>query len=269
MAKLTSEEMWERMLTGDFPRLQRMRRIWGALPSPPRCKLCNAPFRGPGGVLMRAIAYGPSPLNRRLCKWCIRAAHKHPGGAEIEISVLFADVRGSTAIAERMLPEEFSRLMARFYGAAAGAIDESDGIVDKFVGDSAVALFIPGFAGNAHAAAAIAAARNLLEQTGNDGPEPWIPVGAGVHTGKSFVGTVGEGDARDFTALGDTVNAAARLTGLAGAGEILISDDAAIASGLLTIGLERRTLELRGREQGIEAWVCKGSDLSPRRIAAD
>ncbi len=179
MAKLTPEEMWERMLTGAFPRLQRMRRIWGALPSPPRCKLCSAPFRGPGGVLTRAIAYGPSPLNRRLCKWCIRAVHKHPGGAEVEISVLFVDVRGSTAIAERMLPEELLRWMARFYWAAAGVNDEWDGIVDKFVGDGAVALFIPGFAGSDQAADAIAAARGLLEQTGNGGPEPWIPVGGG------------------------------------------------------------------------------------------
>jgi adenylate cyclase len=256
MAKLTVEEMWEQMLTGSYPRLHGMRKMWGALPAPPRCKLCNAPFRGPGGVLMRAIAYGPSPLNRRLCKWCIRAIHKHPGGAEIEISVLFADVRGSTALAERMPPEEFSHLLARFYGAAAGVIDERDGIVDKFVGDSAVALFIPGFAGGDHAADAIAAARGLLEQTGNNGSKPWIPVGAGVHTGKSFVGAVGEGDARDFTALGDTVNTAARLTDLAGAGEILISADAAKASGLETAGLERRTLELRGREQRIDAWVA-------------
>jgi adenylate cyclase len=256
VAKLTLEEMWKRMLTGDLPRLQRMRRIWGALPSPPRCKLCNAPFAGPGGVLMRAIAYGPSPLNRRLCKWCIRAVHKSPGGAEIEISVLFVDVRGSTAIAERMLPEEFSRLMARFYGAAAGVIDERDGIVDKFLGDGAVALFIPGFAGSDHAADAIAAARGLLEQTGNDGPEPWIPVGVGVHTGRSFVGTVGEGDARDFTALGDAVNTAARLTGLAQAGEVLISAEAASAAGFETTGLERRTLELRGREQSVDAWVA-------------
>jgi len=155
MTKLTTEEMWEQMLTGSYPRLHGMRKMWGALPSPPRCKLCNAPFRGPGGVLMRAIAYGPSPLNRRLCKWCLRAIHKNPGGAEVEISVLFADVRGSTAIAEHMLPEEFSRLISRFYGAAAEVIDERDGIVDKFVGDSAVALFIPGFAGSDHAAAAI------------------------------------------------------------------------------------------------------------------
>jgi adenylate cyclase len=205
---------------------------------------------------MRAIGYGPSRLNPRLCKWCIRAIHKQPGGAEIEISVLFADVRGSTAIAERMPPEEFSRLMARFYGAAAGVIDECDGIVDKFVGDAAVALFIPGFAGSDHAADAIAAARGLLEQTGNNGSEPWISIGAGVHTGKSFVGAVGEGDVRDFTALGDTVNMAARLTGLAGAGEILISAEAADAGGLETAGLERRALELRGREQSVDAWVA-------------
>src|SRR5215211_8464156 len=259
MAKPPVEEMWRRMLTGDYPRLDRMRRMWGALPSPPRCKLCNAPFRGPGGALMRLVAYGPSPLNRRLCKWCIRAVHKHPGGAEIELSVLFADIRGSTGIAERMPAEEFSRLLARFYGAAAEVIDEHDGIVDKFVGDGAVALFIPGFAGSDHAADAIAAARGLLERTGNDGPEPWIPVGAGVHTGQSFVGTVGEGDARDFTALGDTVNITARITALAGTGEILISAEAATAGALETTGLERRTLELRGKHQTVDAWVVNGS----------
>jgi adenylate cyclase len=253
MAKPSVDEMWRQMLTGDYPRLHGMRKIWGALPSPPRCKLCNAPFRGPGGLLMRAIAYGPSPLNRRLCKWCIRAVSKHPGGAEVEISVLFADVRGSTGIAEGMAPEEFSRLLARFYGAAAEVVDEHDGIVDKFVGDAALALFIPGFAGDDHAADAIAAARRLVEQTGG-----WIPVGAGVHTGRSFVGSVGEGDIRDFTALGDTVNAASRLTGLAGAGEILISAEAAAAGGLDTAELERRTLELRGRDQPLDAWVATG-----------
>jgi adenylate cyclase len=255
VAKPTVEEMWRQMLTGDYPRLHSMRRMWGALPSAPRCKLCNAPFRGPGGVVMRMIGYGPSKLNRRLCKWCLRAVDKHPGGAEVEISVLFADVRGSTGLAERMPPEEFSRLLARFYGAAAEAVDERDGIVDKFVGDAAVALFIPGFAGPRHAAAAIAAARDLLEQTGNDGPDPWVPIGVGVHTGTSFVGSVGEGDARDFTALGDTVNAAARLSALAGAGEVLISANAARAAELDTAELEQRTLDLRGRDEPLDAWV--------------
>jgi adenylate cyclase len=257
MAAQTPEEVWERILTGNDRRLQRIRLILGALPSPPRCKLCNAPFRGPGGVLMRAVGRGQSPLNRRLCKYCLSAAEKLPGGAEVELSVLFADVRGSTAMAERIVPQEFSRLMARFYGAVASVIDERHGLVDKFLGDGTVALFIPGFGGSDHAGDAIAAARAIFAQTGNDGPKAWIPLGAGVHTGKAFVGSIGEGDARDFTALGDTPNTAARLTSLAGAGEILISAEAALAANLETTGLERRTLELRGREKKVDAWVAK------------
>jgi adenylate cyclase len=263
MAKTTAEEMWRQMLTGDYPGLQRMRRMWGALPSDPRCKLCNAPFRGPGGVLMRVLAFGPSPLNRRLCRWCIRSIHKHPGGAEIELSVLFVDVRGSTTIAAEMALGAYSKLLARFYGAAAEVIDDHDGIVDKFVGDGALALFIPGFAGSEHAAAAIGAARDLMERTGNDGTDPWLAIGAGIHTGPSFVGSVGEGDARDFTALGDTVNVASRLTGLAGPGEILVSAEAAKAGNLDTAGLERRTLEIRGREQGLDVWVAGARVGSP------
>jgi adenylate cyclase len=255
MAKQTIDEMWKQMLTGSYPRLHRMRKMWGALPSPPRCKLCNAPFRGPGGAMMRVIGYGQSPLNRRLCKWCTKAVHKHPGGAEVDLSVMFADVRGSTGIAERMDPEEFSRLMSRFYGTAAEVIDEHDGIVDKFVGDSAVALFLPGFAGEDHPADAIASARDLLEKIGSGGSE--LPLGIGVHTGRSFVGAVGEGDARDFTALGDTVNTAARLSALAGPGELLISCEAGDAAGIETGGLERRTLEIRGRDQPVDVWVTR------------
>jgi adenylate cyclase len=231
-----------------------MRRISRAIPSDPRCKLCDNPFGRPGS-LMRFVGFGPSRLNRRICSACIHALEKRPGGAEVELSLLFADVRGSTALAEQASAEEFSRLMARFYGAAATAVDRRNGIVDKFVGDQVVALFIPGFAGADHAADAIAAARELLANTGHGDGEPWIPVGAGVHTGVAFVGTVGEGDAVDFTALGDSVNTAARLASSAGSGEILGSSAAAAASQLDTADLEARTLNLRGRAESVEAWV--------------
>lgn len=83
-----------------------------------------------------------------------------------------------------------------------------------------------------------------------------------------FVGAVGEGDAKDFTALGDTVNTGSRLTSLAAAGEFLISAETAETGGLETAGLERRTLELRGRKQTIDAWVCKGSEVSLGAAAA-
>ena len=128
---------------------------------------------------------------------------------------MFADIRGSTGLAEQLPPSEFGQLLTRFWGTAARVVDRWDGIVDKFVGDEAVALFIPGFAGEDHAARAVKAARELLIETGHGEGEAWVPVGIGVHTGLSYVGYIGEGDALDFTALGDTVNTAARLTSMA------------------------------------------------------
>lgn len=253
--KQSPEETWRAVLTGEIAGVQRLQRIFRRIPSDPRCKLCYAPFGKPGNLLIRLLGGKPSPLNRRLCTLCIKSAHKHPGGAEVEISALFADVRGSTRLAEQSAPGEFGQLLARFYGTAARVVDRWDGIVDKFVGDEAVALFIPGFAGQDHAARAVAAAQDLLEATGHADASPWLPLGVGVHSGVSYVGFVGEDDALDFTAVGDTVNTAARLSGAAGAGEVLVSDEAAAAGGLDTDGLEHRELELRGREQTVGAWV--------------
>ena len=256
--KQSHGEKWRDVLTGETrghicwaPWMRRMSR---AIPSDPRCKLCDGPF-GPPGNLMRFLGFGPSQINRRICRHCIGALEKNPGGAEVEISLLFADVRGSTALAERMSAEEFSQLMARFYGAAAKVVDSRNGIVDKFVGDQIVALFIPGFAGADHASDAIASAHELLAKTGHSDVAPWIPVGAGVHTGVAYVGTIGEGDALDFTALGDSVNTAARIASSAGVGEILVSASTVSAAEFDTTGLEQRALTLRGRNEIVEAWV--------------
>jgi adenylate cyclase len=252
-------ERWRQMLLGELPGLRRWKRVMGALPATPRCKLCLAPFGRPGSVLLRLIGNKPSPLNRRICTACIKHLHKGPGGAEIDVTALFVDVRGSTGIAEQTSPGDFGQLLARFYGTAARVVDRWDGIVDKFVGDEAVALFIPGFAGSDHPAKAIAAARDLMREMGHSTDDPWIPLGAGIHTGTSFVGTVGEGDAIDFTAVGDTVNTAARLMSTADFGEIVISAATAAAAGIDTAGLERRTFEVRGRQQPVEAWVDSSS----------
>jgi adenylate cyclase len=251
-----NEQHWRSALMGDIRGLNWTRAIMGHIPSEPRCKLCAAPFGKPGNLVVRWLGFGASELNRRLCRGCLRHALKIPGGAEIDLSFLFADVRGSTTLAERTSSQEFSKLMARFYGAAAKVVDDRDGIVDKFVGDEVVALFIPGFAGDGHAAAALDAAKELMHETGNDGGEPWIPIGAAVHTGRAFVGVVGEGDAHDFTALGDPVNTTARLASEAAGGEILVTTAAAEAARLDTGGLESRTLEVRGRDERVTAWVA-------------
>ncbi len=261
--KKTPDELWRDILTGQVPGLQRRRRFMLHIPSAPRCKLCAAPFGRPGQTFLKFLGFGPSPLNRRLCNGCIRTVQKNPGGAEVDVSVLFADVRGSTALAERIPPHEFSSLMARFYGTAAEVVDSYDGIVDKFVGDEVMALFIPGFTGEEYAARSVAAGRQLLEATGNAGGDPWITLGGGVHTGVAYVGTVGEGDARDFTALGDPVNIAARLVSIAGAGELLVSSAAAETAGLDTAALERRALDLRGHTEKVDAWVATGAQPPP------
>jgi adenylate cyclase len=273
-AKKPDSEKWRAVLMGEARGHicwnPAMRRAMRAIPSGPRCKLCDTPFGRPGAI-MRFVGFGPSRLNRRICSGCMHALQKRPGGAEVEASLLFADVRGSTGIAQRVGAAEFSRLMARFYGAAAQAVDDRNGIVDKFVGDEVVAFFVTGFAGHDHAAAAIGAARELMALTGHDHDEPWIPIGAAVHTGAAFVGTVGERDALDFTALGDPVNTTARLASIAGPGEILVSDAAAGAAGLDTDDLESRTLELRGRSEAVGAYVIAASpsrDLTSAKKSA-
>src|SRR5262249_55990662 len=154
-----------------------------------------------------------SNKNPNVCNHCEQFALKNPGGAEIELSMLFADVRGSTSLAEKMSPSEFSQLLNRFYRVANKVFVRTDAMIDKLVGDEVIGLYIPGLAGKDHARLAIQAAQELLHETGHSGSgEPWLPVGVGVHTGTAFVGAVGSADAfTDFTALGDNVNITARL----------------------------------------------------------
>src|SRR5215471_16055793 len=140
------------MLTGNAATVQRFRRVFHRVPSSPHCKLCLAPFGGVGGFLLRPV-FGPWEKNPQLCKNCIGyLSRMGVGGAEIPVSLLFADIRGSTGIGERLRPAAFSELLHEFYALAAAAIQAADGVVDKFVGDEAIGLFIPGYAGSDHAA---------------------------------------------------------------------------------------------------------------------
>jgi adenylate cyclase len=104
---------------------------------------------------------------------------------------------------------------------------------------------------------AIQAAQKLLQVTGHSGKDgPWIPVGIGVHLGTAFVGAVGSRNGLiEIIALGDAANVAARLAANAGPGELIVSDEALIASGLDTDEWERRTLSLKGRDESIDVWV--------------
>jgi adenylate cyclase len=238
---------WRSMLIGENPRLLSVRRLWRHVPSSPRCKVCASPFHGVGGAFARLFWHGPLRDNPLLCKACFGPLVRFPGGAEIEISVAFADVRGSTGLAERISAGRYRALLQDYYAVAAAAIDRNGGIVDKFLGDGVMALFIPVIAGENHAARAIEAGMAILAAVDRSGlGEKGLMVGVGVHSGEAFVGAIGSAEKIDFTALGDSVNVAARLGGLAGPGELLVSRAAWDRAGRGVPPAER-DVEIAGR----------------------
>jgi adenylate cyclase len=250
---VNNEALWREMLTGEGSVMATQRRRNRRLPGSPRCKTCLHPLGGPLAPVLRLVTRrARSTMNPNYCNLCEDFVRTHPGGAEIELSLLFADVRGSTTLAEAMAPAEFGRLMNRFYVSANRVLIDSDALVDKLVGDEVIGLYLP-VMGPEHAQKAIEAARDLLLATA-----PSLPVGAGVHTGTAYVGAVGsDGTVTDFTALGDAVNVTARLSGLAAVGEVLVSEDAHAASGLDLGDLEQRRLELKGRSAPIDVRVLR------------
>jgi adenylate cyclase len=213
---------------------------------------------------MRLIGKRRSNKNPHFCAACETFASTYQGSAEIELTMLFVDVRGSTSLAERMNATEFSRLMNRFYEEAINVLVHYDAFIDKLVGDEVTALFIPGFAGKDHARRAVEAGNKLLDVMGYGRADgAWIPIGVGIHTGVAWVGAISgaNGDFKDFTALGDNVNITARLASKAGAGEVLVSEDACNAAQIDFKDLEKLELELKGKSELVSVRVLRAKQF--------
>ena len=193
------------------------------LPADPRCRLCKAPYGGVGGRVMRRFGFAPSRKNPTLCNTCFEEAPM--GGVEMEIGVLFADVRGFTSLAEGMAPKGVAGLLNRFYASASEVLSRS-AIIDKLVGDEVMALYVPQlFRGEGWEDDMLRDAHDLLTAVGyGSAADPWLRVGVGLDVGRAYVGNVGSGEVKDFTALGDVVNTAARLQSSADAGQIVVSE---------------------------------------------
>lgn len=244
------EEAGRAMLLTLGPRQRRLRRMWRAMPSAPRCKSCNSPFGGPGGAVLKLLGKGPWPGNPKYCRFCFRELYRDRAGAEIECSLLFADIRGSTGMAEALGPRDFRAMVDRFYTTAAKVVVDHDGIVDKFVGDEVIGLYIPALT-DSHARQAVDSGLELLRATASGSDAAQVQVGIGVNTGVAYVGAVGTAEHVEFTALGDAVNVTARLASEAGPGELLVTESTAAAIGLTDAALERRQLAIRGRSAPI------------------
>jgi adenylate cyclase len=168
--------------------------------------------------------------------------------------VLFADVRGYTTLTEGLSPMEVTALMNRFYETASRALLGHEALLGQVEGDNVMALFVPGLAGTGYKVKAVQGGLSLLEAVGPRS-DLRLSIGVGVSSGEEFVGNVGGGGYKDFTALGDVTNTAARLTAKAESGELLIDGSTYDAVADLYPDAKRRDLELKGKQAPVATYL--------------
>jgi adenylate cyclase len=185
------------------------------------------------------------------------AAHDPHNGSEQEIAVLFADLRGFTSIAERKLPYDVVFLLNRYFETVGSAINRAGGVANQFTGDGVMALFGVDAGAEVGCRRALAAAVDMVrsvaalsEALGSELPAP-LRIGIGIHTGPAVVGRMGYAEGRYLTAVGDTVNTAARLEQLTKEYDcaLVISDAVAARAGEDLSGYPRHILTLRNRAE--------------------
>jgi len=209
------------------------------------------------GPVLALIGKSAWPANPKYCRWCFKSLYTSRAGAEVESTFFFADIRGSTALAESMPAREFRALVDRFYETATRILVDHEAIVDKYVGDEVIGIFVPALSGAEHARQAIEAGLELLDASRRGSDAHHAPIGIGVNTGVAYVGAVGTAEHVELTALGDPVNVAARLASAAAAGELLATDQAARASGMNLAGVEHRELDLKGKSTPTGVYVLR------------
>lgn len=269
-----NKELWHTIFAVGHPVLIGKQRAFRAQGRPPRCKLCLAPFGESTGFGGSPDQPGPSNRNPRYCSLCDVFIRENPGGAKIRLSMVFADVRDSTRLAEQLELEEYVRRMNHFYAEATTAFVETDGFMMDVVGDEVFALYPAGFSGMsenddegasenelvekrqrvAARKAADAARRLVVKGRGGAGA---FSFGIGVHTADVFIGTVrgAEEGICDVRVWGLEVIKAARLGSASAGGEALFSEAACLAAGLDSEMLERRELQLKGIRDAVRVRV--------------
>lgn len=153
------------------------------------------------------------------------------GGLKKDIAVLFVDIRGFTSLSESMDPEKIVRILNRYLSLVSEAVSKNQGTLDKFIGDAAMAVFNSPFNLKHYEYHAACAAWDIKESAVelNEMCEreygKKVNFGIGIHCGEAVIGNIGSELRMDYTAIGDTVNTAARLESSALAGQILISEE--------------------------------------------
>lgn len=197
------------------------------------------------------------------------------GGETRELTVLFADVRNFTGIAERLPADRVVRLLNRYFAAMAAAVQAEDGMVDKFLGDGLLAVFgaplpRPDHARRAcRAALAMRAALAALNRENTAEGLPAIEIGVGVNTGRMVIGNMGSEQRFDYTVVGDEVNVAARLVEASKSADcaVLVSEATLAAAGPGFCARELQPILLRGRSAPARVFALDGEASAPRAAA--
>jgi adenylate cyclase len=259
-------ELWHTVFANGHPVLAGKQKRYGMLPKEPRCKLCAAPFAGIGGWLLRRRGLHASERNPHYCNACDGFLDAFPGGAEVPMSMMMADIRGSVALSAQTSATDFARLVVAMRNDVARILEETDGFLLEFQGDSVFAVWPPGFVGPLHANLAIKAAElaTRLFSARSDGTP--LPIGIAVHTGPVFIGTVAVGSVmKGIGAFGLEVNILARLAAAAAPGEVLVSAATYSAAGLPLPSEGLRSEVLKGVETPVQAVSLRGRSAAPSK----
>jgi adenylate cyclase len=187
----------------------------------------------------------------------LTARPEHHHGQEMDIAVLFVDIRAFTNIAESKLPYDVVFLLNRYFEAMGRSIEEAGGLIDKYIGDAVMALFGVETDAQQGCYAALVAAKQmgvrlsaLNAAFANDLDEP-LRIGIGIHHGSAVVGEMGYGDVSSLTAVGDTVNTASRLEALTKdyTAQLVVSELVLTTAGVDIVEGERHEVMIRGRSE--------------------
>jgi adenylate cyclase len=244
-----------------------------SLPLSRICKGCwqqmrvPVPIRGIASVPLRAFGIRPSRMNPNTCTVCelmftrVMKARK----VTVDVSVLFADLRGYTTLSQSLSSDAVSSLLDAFYDECAAAIWEYDGLLNKTIGDSVMAIFNFPIRHDNHPERAVLAARQiqhrygarreslLTENVGLSGSD--LGVGVGIDVGDTSFGEFGRSH-RDLTAIGTVVNTASRAQGAANAGEILVTQAVHDRAGRDVVAGEGREYSLKGFEAPMKLYAA-------------
>ncbi|MGA8382246.1 MAG: adenylate/guanylate cyclase domain-containing protein [Stellaceae bacterium] len=197
-------------------------------------------------------------------------------GSEREIAILFADIRGFTALSEGRLPYDVVFILNRYFAAVGRAVESVGGRVDKFLGDGVMALFGIESGAQSGCREALLAARLMSERMGelnaslHDEIERPLRIGIGIHAGPIIIGEMGYGSATAITAIGDAVNTASRLEELTKefGVELVVSEDVVRRAGLDFAAFPSREVEIRGKREMLAVRTLASAAELPASAAA-